>query len=89
MTHKQNGILYTGVTGKGASRIWEHKQGLTDGFTKKYHLKNVIYYEPHETMEAAIRREKQIKNMVRRKKIALIESVNPEWRDLYEDICRR
>lgn len=86
MANKPNGVLYVGVTGKGPSRIYEHKQGMVAGFTQKYHLKTLAYYEAHETMEAAIRREKQIKNLVRRKKIALIESMNREWRDLYKDI---
>lgn len=86
MANKPRGVLYVGVTGKGLSRICEHKQGLVDGFTKKYRLKTLVYREAHETMEQAIRREKQIKNLVRRKKIALIESVNPGWRDLYDEI---
>ena len=68
--------------------MYEHKNKLVDGFTKKYRLKTLVYYEAHDAMEEAIRREKQIKNLVRRKKIALIESMNPGWRDLYDDICQ-
>jgi len=88
MTNKPYGILYIGVTGKGPLRIYEHKQGIVEGFTKKYNLKRLVYYEAHEQIEDAIHREKQIKNLVRRKKFALIESINPKWRDLYNDICR-
>jgi len=88
MVNEPYGVLYTGVTSKGLLRIYEHKQGIIEGFTKKYSLKKLVYYEVHEAIDEAIRREKQIKNLVRRKKFALIESKNPKWMDLYSDICR-
>ena len=88
MTNKRNGTLYTGVTRYPLQRIWQHKQGCVDGFTKKYGVHRLVYIEPHETMPAAIQREKQIKEWKRAWKLELIESANPDWHDLYEDICR-
>jgi putative endonuclease len=67
-------------------RVFEHKNGLTGGFTKKYWIKNLVYYEATNSIEAGIRREKQLKKWKREWKIDLIEEQNPEWRDLYEDI---
>jgi putative endonuclease len=77
--------LYTGVTNDLERRVYEHKHGLTPGFTKRYRLTRLAYYEETDDAASAIRREKQIKGWLRRKKIALIESANPEWRDLAED----
>ena len=82
----RNGTLYTGVTSDLAKRIWEHKNGSTEGFTKKYSIHTLVWYEQHETMESAITREKSIKEWKREWKLRLIEESNPEWRDLYPDI---
>ena len=87
MTNKRNGALYTGVTSKLPQRVWQHREGVVDGFTKRYGCKILVWYEMHEIMEAAILREKQIKAGSRKKKLALIESLNPQWRDLYGDIA--
>jgi predicted GIY-YIG superfamily endonuclease len=86
MTNKRNGTLYTGVTSNLAQRIHEHKTGVKTGFTKKYGCNRLVYYEMHENMESAISREKQIKAGSRKKKIALIESMNPSWDDLHGNI---
>jgi putative endonuclease len=80
--------MYTGVTRNPIQRIWQHKQGRVRGFTRKYGVHLLVYMELHETMLGAIMREKQIKEWKRVWKIELIESMNPEWRDLYDDICR-
>jgi putative endonuclease len=80
--------MYKGVTRNPIQRIWQHKQGRVRGFTKKYGVHLLVYMELHETMLGAIMREKQIKEWKRVWKIELIESMNPEWRDLYDDICR-
>lgn len=81
MTNK-SGTLYTGVTDDLERRVYEHKQKLLPGFTSKYNITQLVYFEVTQDIEAAISREKQIKGWLRRKKIALIESVNPEWKDL-------
>lgn len=86
MANKWNGTVYTGVTSNLVQRVWQHKQGVTDGFTKKYDVKMLVWYEQHETMESAISREKQVKGGSRKKKLALIEALNPQWQDLYERI---
>ncbi len=83
---RRNGTLYTGVTSDLARRVWEHTHGLVEGFTKRYGVHTLVWYEPHETMESAIRREKAIKGWKRRWKLALIEQANRGWRDLYEDL---
>jgi putative endonuclease len=83
---RPRGTLYVGVTSRPAQRAWEHREGIIEGFTKRYGVKLLVYYEMHETMEAAIRREKQIKEWKRAWKIRLIESMNPAWRDLYEEL---
>ncbi len=77
--------MYIGVTSDLPKRVYEHKQELIDGITKKYNVHNLVYYEAHSNIEAAITREKQIKKWSRAWKIALIEKTNPEWRDLYCD----
>tara|TARA_R110001606_G_scaffold130000_16_gene264994 strand:- start:205 stop:498 length:294 start_codon:yes stop_codon:yes gene_type:complete len=87
MTNKRNGTLYTGVTSKLPQRVWQHREGVAGGFTKRYGCKTLVWFEMHENMEAAILREKQIKAGSRKKKLALIEAFNPQWRDLYEDIA--
>ncbi len=78
--------LYTGVTNNLVRRVYEHKNKLMEGFTKKYNINRLVYFEVFNNIEGAIRREKQIKGWVRKKKIALIESINPEWKDLYEEL---
>lgn len=77
--------LYVGVTGNLTKRIYEHKNKLLEGFTKKYNITKLVYFEDTNEVNTAIAREKQIKGWVRSRKIALIESVNPDWKDLSED----
>lgn len=86
MTNKNNTALYTGVTNDLKRRIYEHKNKLVEGFTKKYNITKLVYYEISRDVESAILREKQIKGGSRAKKIKLIESVNREWRDLYDEL---
>ncbi|QGM98970.1 GIY-YIG nuclease family protein [Methylocystis parvus] len=83
---KRNGTLYTGVTSNLPRRAWEHREGLVDGFTKQYGCRLLVWCEYYETMPEAIAREKQIKAGSRAKKLALIEAMNPTWRDLYEEL---
>jgi putative endonuclease len=82
----RNGTLYAGVTSNLVKRAWEHKQHIVEGFTKKYRVDRLVWYEVHETMASAICREKATKNWKRSWKIKSIEEVNPEWRDLYDDL---
>jgi putative endonuclease len=86
MTNKYNKVLYTGVTSNLPKRVYEHKNHLVDGFTKRYNCDKLVYYEAGGSAEGAIMREKQIKAGSRAKKIALIEKQNPDWRDLYASI---
>jgi len=86
MTNIGNTVLYTGVTNDLIRRAYEHKERLVDGFTKKYNLVKLVYYEVFEDIENAILREKQIKAGSRQKKIQLINSINREWRDLYDEL---
>ena len=86
MTNRNNTVLYTGITNDLKRRVYEHKEKLVDGFTKKYNIIKLAYYEVFEDPENAILREKQIKAGSRQKKINLINSVNGEWLDLYEEI---
>ena len=88
MASKRNGTLYTGVTSNLVQRAWQHRQGLGDGFTQRYGCKRLVWYELADTMDAAIAREKQIKGGSRAKKLALIEAMNPDWRDLWDDIAQ-
>lgn len=81
----KSGTLYTGVTGNIKERTWQHKDGLVEGFTKRYNITRLIYYECFGDVNSAIAREKQIKGWVRRKKLDLIAAVNPEWGDLSDD----
>ena len=87
LTNKPGGVLYTGVTSNLPGRVWQHRARVAQGFTAKYNLKTLVYFELFDEMYAAIAREKQIKSGSRQAKIRLIESVNPTWRDLYADIC--
>ena len=84
MTNKSR-TLYTGVTNNLRRRVFEHKHHLIDGFTKKYNITKLVYYEETNDVREAIAREKQIKGWLRKKKIALIESINAEWKDLSKD----
>ena len=86
LASKRNGTLYIGVTANLIKRVYEHKNHLVDGFTKKYNVHNLVYYETTEDISSAIRREKQIKKWKRKWKIELIEKKNPNWRDLYFDL---
>jgi putative endonuclease len=86
MTNKNNTVLYTGVTNNLRKRVCEHREKLTEGFTKKYNILKLVYYEVFEDVYSAISREKQIKSGSRKKKIELINSINKEWKDLYEEI---
>jgi len=82
MTNKLRGVLYIGVTNDLVRRVYEHKNGLLDGFTKRYNLKNLVYYEIHQYVAGAIQREKVLKHWKRDWKIRLIEEKNPRWEDL-------
>lgn len=86
MASERNGTLYTGVTSNLSKRIYEHRNGVTGGFTSKYKCASLVYYAVFENMEAAITEEKRIKGGSRKKKLSLIQTMNPGWRDLYEDI---
>ena len=86
ITNKTNSVLYTGVTNNLIRRIYEHKNKLADGFTKKYNVSKLVYFEESQDVKSAIQREKSIKNLLRVKKEELINSFNPEWKDLYSDI---
>lgn len=86
LASKRNGTLYIGVTSNLIKRIWEHKNGITGGFTQKYDVHLLVYYEQFDDMESAIIREKQMKKWRRKWKIELIEKNNPTWRDLFPDI---
>lgn len=85
LASRRNGTLYIGVTSDLAQRVNLHKQDLIEGFTKKYRVHHLVYYETHPTIDAAIKREKQLKEWRRLWKIRLIESMNPEWVDLFDD----
>ena len=86
LTSKRNGTLYVGLTSNLAERVWEHKNNMVEGFTRRYGLHRLVWYEVHETMESAIVREKGIKGWRRIWKLELIEATNPDWEDLYEAI---
>lgn len=86
MASKPNGTIYIGVTSNLVKRVYEHKNGLADGFTKKYAVHDLVYYEVHEDMYSAITREKQLKKWNRQWKIDLIIKNNPKWNDLWTSI---
>lgn len=86
MTNKRNSVLYIGVTNDLKKRVYEHKAKLIDGFTKKYNVGKLVYYEVFSDIYNAITREKQIKGGSRKRKIDLINSINSNWRDLYEEV---
>jgi putative endonuclease len=87
MTNRPNGTLYLGVTSNLARRVWEHREGVTEGFTRRYGLKHLVWYEPHDDIRTAIQREKNMKHWPRAWKVRLILDMNPEWRDLYEGLA--
>jgi putative endonuclease len=84
----RNSTFYVGLTSNLQKRIWEHKQGVADGFTKKYGIKTLVYFETHDDFEHAEKREKRLKKWNRTWKMKVIEDMNPNWADLYETICK-
>ena len=86
LTNKRNGTLYVGVTSNLPKRVWEHKTKVVKGFTEKYGVDKLVWYERHETMESAIQREKSMKFWKRHWKLKTIEEMNPDWRDLYKEL---
>src|SRR5690606_16093668 len=86
LANSRNGALYVGVTSNLVQRVWQHREHLADGFSRRYGVAMLVWYEQHETMESAIIREKRIKKWNRSWKIQLIEAMNPEWRDLWTAI---
>ncbi|HRR42585.1 MAG TPA: GIY-YIG nuclease family protein [Syntrophales bacterium] len=86
LASKRNGTLYIGVTSDLLKRIWEHRNDMVEGFTRRYGVHHLVWYEVHESMESAIEREKRLKEWKRKWKLELIERSNPDWRDLYDMI---
>jgi putative endonuclease len=86
LASRKNGTLYVGVTSSLEKRVWEHRNDVVEGFTKKYRVHDLVYFEAHGSMEAAIQREKQLKKWERAWKIQLIEHSNPEWKDLWNTL---
>ena len=86
LASQRNGTLYTGITSDLVKRIWQHRNGEIEGFTKKYRINTLVYYETHRSSESAIMRERQIKKWRRKWKLKLIEEDNPYWNDLYDRI---
>ncbi|WP_019025000.1 MULTISPECIES: GIY-YIG nuclease family protein [unclassified Thioalkalivibrio] len=86
MSNRRDGTLYVGVTSNLVQRVWQHRSGEVSGFTSRYGLHRLVWFEQCVEMESAIEREKQLKAGPRRRKVALIEQVNPGWRDLFNDI---
>ena len=87
LASKQNGTLYIGVTSNLVKRVYEHRNGLVEGFTRKYGIKMLVFFERTTDVNAALQREKQLKKWDRKWKLELIEKNNPQWKDLYEEIC--
>ena len=87
MASSLRGTVYIGVTSDLPKRIWEHREGVVDGFTKQYGVKKLVWYEVHDDPISAIAREKQLKKWNRGWKLELIERTNPQWRDLFSEIC--
>ncbi len=86
LASQRNGTLYIGVTSDLAGRMYEHREGLVPGFTRRHGIKHLVLYENYQRIEDAIQREKNLKHWVRKWKLALIEKTNPEWRDLYPEM---
>lgn len=87
LASKRNGTLYIGVTSNPPKRIWEHKNNVCVGFTRRYSVHTLVWFEIHETMESAILREKQLKGWCRAWKLRLIHEMNPDWKDLYPSVA--
>ena len=87
LANRRHGTLYTGVTSNLGQSIFQHREGVTPGFASRYACNRLVFYESYERMDEAIAREKQIKGGSRAKKIALIETINPDWRDLYDSLA--
>ena len=85
LANKPNGTLYIGVTSNLVQRVWQHKNDLVEGFSKRYGVHRLVWYEAHESMESAIMREKMLKRWKREWKIRLIQETNPKWSDLYDE----
>ena len=88
LASRRFGTLYVGITSNLIKRIYQHRNDLVEGFTQRYKVHTLVWYEQHENMESAILREKEVKKWQRHAKIMLIEKGNPEWRDLWEDLVR-
>jgi putative endonuclease len=86
LASQRNGTLYIGITSDLIKRVWQHKEKFADGFTKKYNVNRLVYFEQFRDPESAIRREKRLKKYTRQWKINIIEKENPEWKDLYETL---
>jgi len=86
LSSKRNGTLYVGVTSDLIKRVWEHRNNLVEGFTKRYGVHRLVWYELHESMDSAIKREKRLKEWKRKWKVQVIEKTNPNWEDLYPAI---
>jgi putative endonuclease len=86
MTNRPNGVLYTGVTSDLTRRVWEHREGMADDFTKRYGLKRLVYMEAHSNIQSAIQREHNMKHWPRKWKVRLILAANPHWDDLYDQL---
>jgi putative endonuclease len=86
LASRPRGVLYVGVTSALVARAWQHREGVIRGFTKRYFVRRLVWFEEHPDASSAIRREKQLKHWRRDWKIALVEKENPDWRDLYEDV---
>ena len=86
MASQKNGTLYAGVTNDLVRRVFEHKSDFVEGFTRRYRVHTLVWFESTDSIEAAIQREKQLKNWKREWKVALIEKANPDWNDLYEGL---
>lgn len=88
LAEKKHGFIYIGLTSNLPKRVWEHKEGVADGHTKTHSIKRLVYYEVHDNFEAAEQREKKLKRWRRAWKDALIEENNPDWNELYHEICK-
>ncbi|TAM97612.1 MAG: GIY-YIG nuclease family protein [Rhodanobacteraceae bacterium] len=89
LASNERGTLYVGITSNLVKRIWEHKNNLVDGFTKKYRVHKLVWFEQHQTMITTIEREKAIKEWKRAWKLELIETLNPSWKDLFQDLSEK
>jgi putative endonuclease len=88
LTRKRNSTFYVGLTSNLPQRIWQHKNKVADGFTKQHDIRMLVYYEVYDVYENAAKREKRLKRWPRAWKMKIIEEMNPDWKDLYEDICQ-